>query len=109
MKNLKSMLPFWIIMILVFYILPFAILNTGMAMLVLLIAVPLVCFVCGLLFGIKNGFSLIFSLVIAILFIPALFIFYNATAWVYVIACFIIPLTGNLIGTFVFNKNNKSQ
>jgi len=106
MKNLKSMLPFWIIILLGFYALPFAIQNTGSAMLVLLIAVPLICFVCGLLFGIKNGFSLIFSLVIAILFIPAIFIFYNATAWIYIVAYFFIPFVGNLIGMVFTNKGN---
>ena len=106
MQALKKMLPYWVIVLIGFYVLPFAIKDTGMAMLVLLIAIPMICFVCALIYGIKNGFNIIFSIVMAILFIPSMAVFYNATAWVYVVAYFIISLVGNLIGRKFFHHNS---
>ena len=104
MKNLKSMLPFWILILLGFYVLPFAIKDTGMGMLVLLFGLPMLCFICSVVFGVKNGFSFIFSAVVGLLFIPSLFIFYNESAWVYVIMYLGISLVGNLIGMIFYKR-----
>ena len=98
MRSLKSMLPFWAAVILGFYALPFAIQGMGSAMLILLVALPLICFGSALSYGIKCGFSVLYSVVIIILFIPSIFIFYNATAWVYAIVYSVVSLIGNLIG-----------
>ena len=108
MKNLKALLLFWIINVVGFYTLPFAIRNTGGAILVMLMAIPLICFVCALIYGLKNGFNFIYSLVVAVLFIPSLFIFYNETAWGYTIAYLIIAIVGNLLG-MVFCKREKQK
>ena len=104
MKNLKSMLPFWILILLGFYVLPFAIKDTGMGMLVLLFGLPLLCFICSVVFGVKNGFNFIFCAVVGLLFIPSLFIFYNESAWVYVIMYLGISLVGNLIGMIFYKR-----
>ena len=92
------MLPYWGIILVVFYLLPIVIQGMGSAMLILLIAIPVICFVCALLYGTKNGFNIIFPIVVGLLFIPSLFIFYNETAWVYSVAYLVISLIGNLIG-----------
>ena len=106
MQKLKPMLPYLGIILVVFYLLPIAIKGMGSAMLILLIAIPVICFVCALLYGIKNGFNIILPIVVGLLFLPSLFIFYNETAWVYSIAYLVISLIGNLIG-MVSYKNRK--
>jgi len=106
MQKLKPMLPYLGIILVVFYLLPIAIQGMGSAMLILLIAIPVICFVCALLYGIKNGFNIILPIVVGLLFLPSLFIFYNETAWVYSIAYLVISLIGNLIG-MVSYKNRK--
>ena len=107
MQALKKMLPYWVITIAGFYALPFVIGDMGTAMLVLFIAFPVMCFVCALVFGTKNGFNPVFSLIVAIMFVPSIFIHYNSTAWVYSIAYFVIPLAGNLTGSAFYRKNKE--
>ena len=101
MNAIKTMLPYWAITAVGFYVLPFAMQDTGAAMLILLLATPLICFACALVYGIKHGFNIVFPIVVALLFIPAIFIFYNKTAWVYAVIYFVIPLVGNFVGRSV--------
>ena len=75
--------------------------KTLIKMSILLIAIPVICFVCALLYGIKNGFSIIFPIVVGLLFI-----FHNETAWVYSVAYLVISLIVNLLG-MVSYKNRK--
>ena len=109
MQTLKKMLPYWAIAIVGFYALPFVIRDLGTALLILFIALPALCFVCALVYGIKNGLNIIFPIVIAILFVPSIFLHYNSTAWVYTIAYFIIAFVGNLIGKVFYHKNKEIE
>jgi hypothetical protein len=106
MKKLRDMIPYLAVIVLDFYLLPFLIRDTGSAMLMLLIVVPLICFVCSLVYGIKKSFNLAYTIVVAILFIPTILIFYNSTAWVYIFGYGAIALVGNAIG-MVFSKRRK--
>lgn len=69
MGKIKKALPFYIAMLCNFYLLPLLIQNTGSAMIMLLIAIPVV-------YGMKNGFHLEYAAIVAVLFIPSIFIFY---------------------------------
>ena len=93
MKKLKDILPFLMVVLADFYLLPLFIQDTGTAMLMLLVVVPLICFICFLIYGLKKPFSLLYSAAVVILFIPSIFIFYNSSAWVYIIAYGVIALT----------------
>jgi len=106
MKKLRGMIPYLAVIMLDFYLFPFLIRDTGSAMLMLLVVVPLICFVCSLVYGIKNSFYLAYAIVVAILFIPTILIFYNSTAWVYIFGYGAIALAGNAIG-MVFSKRRK--
>ena len=66
-------------------------------MVVMLMIIPLVCLVTSIFYGIRNGFDFWYILIVAIMFIPSIFIFYNYTAWVYVVAYTIIASLGILI------------
>ena len=105
MQALKKMLPYWAIALAGFYALPLAIKDMGTAMLVLFAALPAICFVCALVYGMKNGFHIVFPVVVALLFVPTIFIHYNSTAWVYTIAYFVISFAGNLVGKVFYSKS----
>ena len=85
--KLLNMLPYLIVLAVDFYLLPVAAQNTGAAMLLMLCVMPLVALVIGLL-----------------LFIPTIFIYYNASAWVYPLFYALLVLVGNLIGRLFYMK-----
>lgn len=101
MKTLKPMLPFLIVILACFYLLPLLIQDTGSGMLILLIVTPLLCFVCSLLYGTKKAFSPLYALIVALLFVPAIFIFYNSSAWIYAPAYGAIALLGGAAGSHI--------
>lgn len=108
MNKFKKMLPYLIIIMLSFYLLPLVMKDTGAAMTMLLVVIPAICFICSILYGIKNSIDLVYVAVVAILFMPAILIFYNASAWAYVPGYGIIALAGNVVGMF-FYKRTKSE
>ena len=97
MNKLKKNIVFYILLLLDFYVIPWFIKDTGSGMVVMLMIIPLVCLVTSIFYGIRNGFDFWYILIVAIMFIPSIFIFYNYTAWVYVVAYTIIASLGNLI------------
>jgi hypothetical protein len=106
MKKLRNMIPYLAVIILDFYLLPLLIRDTGSAMTMLLGVMPFICFVCSLVYGIKNSFHLEYSIIVTVLFIPTILIFYNPTAWVYIFGYGIVALVGNVIGMAFSNKRN---
>lgn len=102
-KNLRKMIPYLIIDILSFYLLPLLIIDTGSGMFILLIVIPIICFIISLIYGMKNSFNLIYPLIVMLLFVPTIFIFYNSSATIYIWAYGAISLTGNFIGD-LFHK-----
>lgn len=102
--KLLNMLPYLIVLVVDFYLLPVAAQNTGAAMLLMLCVMPLVALVIGVAYGLRSGFSLLLSLMALILFIPTIFIYYNASAWVYAPFYAVIVLVGNGIGRAFYMK-----
>ena len=98
-EKLKRGLPFYIVLLLDFYALPLLIRDTGSAMVLMLVGIPLVCFITAALYGAKNGFRVWFALIAAALFAPSIFVFYNSSAWVYMIGYGVIALLGNAVGS----------
>ena len=108
-NKLIKMMPYLIIIIAAFYLLPLLIQDTGAGMLILLVAIPFVCLVTSILYGAKQSFNVMFSIFVAILFIPSLFIFYNSSAWVYIIGYGVVSMIGNLIGMAISKSEHKSE
>ena len=73
-------------------------------MTILLIVIPLITLITSLMYGLRNTFDYVYPLIVAILFIPTLFIYYNSSAWVYVIAYSMIALIGELLGKTLQRK-----
>lgn len=103
-KKLFTLIPYAIALAINFYVLPLLIRNTGLAMLVMLLVIPLITFICAVIYGIRQGFDPLFALVAGILFVPTIFIFYNISAWGYIIAYVIIALVGNGVGRAFYKK-----
>lgn len=104
MEKLKQMLPYLLIMIGIFYILPMLIIDTGSGMFILLVLVPLACLLTSLAYGFKNSFTLTFPILVMLIFIPSIFIFYNDSAIVYVFAYGAISLVGSFLGASLTGK-----
>ena len=97
MEKLKKNMVFFLLLLIDFYIIPLVIKDTGSAMVVMLIVIPLICLITSVCYGIRNGFDYWYIWSVAIIFIPSIFIFYNPSAWVYAIGYGVIALIGNLI------------
>ena len=107
MEKLKKMLPYLAVLIFDFYLLPFLIKDTGSGMLILLIGIPMICFMVSLIYGVKNSFNWLFPLLTMLLFAPSIFIFYNESAAIYILAYGIISLIGNFLGKMFRNKKGE--
>ena len=66
-------------------------------MIVMLMIIPLIGLLASVFYGIRKGFDFWYILIVAIMFTPSIFIFYNSSAWVYVVGYTVIALLGNLI------------
>ena len=97
MEKLKKNIVFYLLLLIDFYIIPLVIKDTGSAMIVMLAIIPLICLIISVLYGIRNGFDFRYILSVAIIFAPSIFIFYNSSAWVYVVGYAVIALIGHLI------------
>ncbi len=102
--KLLNMLPYLIVLVVDFYLLPVAAQNTGAAMLLMLCVMPLVAIVTGVAYGLRRGFSIWLAVIALLLFIPTIFIYYNASAWVYPLFYALLVLVGNLIGRLFYMK-----
>ena len=97
MDKLKKNMVFYLLLLVDFYIIPWLIKDTGSAMIIMFVIIPIICLITSIFYGIRNGFDFWYILIVAIMFTPSIFIFYNASAWVYVVGYAVIALLGNLI------------
>lgn len=104
MEKLKKMLPYLLTIIGMFYLLPTLMKDTGSAIIILLILMPLGCFLTSLAYGVKNSFSWPYPIFVMLIFLPSIFIFYNESAMVYVFVYGFISLLGSFVGDRVFRK-----
>ncbi len=107
MQKVKKMIPYLGVLLIDFYLLPLCMYDTGTAMILLLAALPLICLVCSIIYGIKQGFCWIYPIAVAAVFTPTIWIYYNPSAWVYIVAYAGIALIGNLIGMIFFKQKEK--
>lgn len=102
-KTLSKTIPYITVLAANFYILPWFIRDTGTAMLLMLFITPIISFVCAVVYGWRLGFDFIFPMMAMILFAPTIFIYYNSSAWPYIIAYGVIAFVGISTG-HIFHK-----
>ncbi len=102
-----KMLPYLLVLLFNFYFLPTLIQDTGSAIFFLLLIIPLICFLCSLVYGIFQGISLYYPLIVAGLFVPSIFIYYNTSAWVYLVVYGILAFIGESLGVHFFKGKKR--
>lgn len=93
-------------MLAAFYLLPLLLIDTGSAMLMMIFVIPVIALLCSAIYGIRQGFHLLFPIITMILFAPTIIIFYNLSAWVYIVAYGGLVLVGSAVGT-IFHKEQE--
>lgn len=125
-KKLLKLLPYIIVLGLIFYLCPICLeferdnLKYKDAVIVFEICIlPIITFTSGLIYGICNGFGIIFPIVTFILIFPTKFIYWFLQEWSFsiffaIIACFGVAigeifrvLFGILICKIFYRKNKK--
>lgn len=103
MESLKKMVPYLLICAIVFLAFP-AFEKEYEYIGNIVIIFPLTCLIISIIYGIKNGFHLLFSIIVGLLFIPTMFIYYNTSGLGYIIVYAIVAVVGNFIGSFFKKK-----
>lgn len=103
MKLDKKLIPHLVVIAIFYYLFPNLIKNKDFLVLQIILYNPLVVFISGLIYSVNSGFNLLFSIMAAILFIPAVFIMYNESALFYIPFYGVVALISNVVG-FVLNK-----
>ncbi len=103
-RKCVGLLPYIAVLAVDFYLLPFLMKDTGTAMLLLLVVMPLAAFVTAVVYGLRNGVSLLLPLAAVVLFIPTIFIHYNSSAWVYAVVYMAVVLAGTGLGRAFYGK-----
>lgn len=98
---MKKQLPYITVIFIAFYLIPLLIKDTGSAMTILLILIPMICFISSFINGKKLGFNWLYLIIISILFIPTVYIFYNSSALIYLVIYLIVSLVGMYLGNMI--------
>lgn len=107
---LKKLIPYIIILAVVFFIIPIVtITDTRIELMITLLIVlnPIACLGTGAIFGLKHGFKPYFFMMVTLLFIPSVFVFYNASGFSYVVLYLFFSAAGLGIGC-VLRKFSKA-
>lgn len=97
MNLIKKELIYYLIIAITYYLLPFLIIDTGSAMFMLLIVMPLIVLITSFICGLKNGFHIWYAVIVGLLFIPTIYLHYNESAWIYTLIFGALALTGNAL------------
>lgn len=97
-RKIKYMLPYLAAIAFTYYILPHLFDDLSGNVINLMVLSPLICFISGILYGKNKTFNLIFASLAGVLFLPAVFLYYNSTAIFYCILYAFVSLVGNLVG-----------
>lgn len=104
MKTIKSLIPYVLVTIAAFYLLPLFISDTGTGIILLLCIIPAICIFTAFIYGMKSSVNaFVLPIITALLFIPSIFIFFNHSAWIYPLVYGAISLVCALLGRFVNN------
>lgn len=107
MENIKKMIPYLLVNVIAFYLLPLVFNSNEGILFALMIAIPIICFITAIIYGIFNSLNMLYPVLVGLLFIPAVFIYLNESALFYVIVYGLIALVGNFIGMIVYYFKKK--
>ncbi len=99
MRNQAKALPYLLVNLLCFYLVPLFAPEQPAAL--LLVLFPIVTVACSLAAGTKAGFCWLYPLCAALLFLPSILLYYNRSAWVYSPLYGLLALIGLFFGWVV--------
>lgn len=104
-KKFMKLLPYLIIIIFVYYCLPFLFNVDSINRMLLLLVIPTTCFFLSFFHGLYNKKNIWLSIYISLLFIPAYILIYfdissYASNYQFIIIYFVLSLVGNYLGNF---------
>lgn len=102
--KLIGLIPYAAVLAADFWLLPFLARDTGTAMLLMLCVMPAAAFIAALVYGMRRGLSLLLPAAAFLLFLPAVFIHYNVSAWVYAMVYAVVVLAGNGVGRIFYGR-----
>ncbi len=102
----KKYIIYAAIFVTLYYLMPL-IPSKSLMVLSLTLIYPVANFALSLYFAKKYGFNLLFPVIAAVLFVPAVFIYMNESALIYVVIYFVINLIGLATGKVFKNKKSK--
>lgn len=107
MQRIKKMMPYLVVLLITFYLLPLCMRDTGIAMFLMLIIMPAICLICSIIYGFKQGFYWLYPIAAAALFAPTIWIYYNSSAWIYIVIYAGAALIGDLFGMIAYRYKVK--
>lgn len=112
MKNPKKLVDCSIVTLTAFLgapILFFGFDSVTLMSLTLFVLFPLVCLICGILCGRENGLHLHYPILVALLFLPTIFLFYDSSVWPFWVTYIMIAFIGVAIGYFIQRRNSNTN
>ena len=109
MKTKKTMFACWIILGLIYNLLPAFIRDTGSGMFLLLLILPAATLSISAFYGSRQDSYLFFPCISGFLFVPAVFLYMNTSAFFYVLLYEAVSFAGYGIGkcmTILAGENN---
>lgn len=104
MKRFRMLLPYCFTFFILFYIVPFIIQHrTKNETIILFLIAPILCLIVSIVYGVLNGFKWSYPLMIAILYIPSVFLLAEQSGPIYIFVYAIQGVIGNFVGS-LFQK-----
>ncbi len=106
-QEIKKNYVFYLVLLGVYYLVPFIARTNELAMFAIFLLNPIVCAVLSVFYTERNGFKFRFALATAVLFLPAIFIFYNSTALVYLFVYALFAIVAGFVSKPTKKKEKK--
>jgi len=107
MKQYLKEIIILLLQVFIFYLLPISMGNIGAIGMVLLILI--LTFVLSIIIASisKSKIKYLYSIIVAIMFIPSMFIYYNESALIHSIWYLVVSSIGLLFGTIIYKLTHK--
>lgn len=100
MKN-KHQWQYAMVLAAAYYILPLLMVDTGSAMFILLLCLPVIVFVSSFIFARRHSFQWQIIALTVLLFLPSMIFYFNPTAAFYSVYYGIVSAAGEFAGEFL--------
>ena len=109
-RELSCFKPYWLILLVTYFVLPVFLAGNVVGAVILLCGIqPVVCVFCGVRIGKAHGVVWSCAAVPFVLFLISMFIFYNATAFIYGVIQAGCMLTGCIVASGIWPQPEEDE